>query len=596
MSNYINAHISSIEKMRCSMNYLIESIFWPFVVLIACHFGFKFIFSYFLSTKALVKGVEFKDYLRAIKEGRFRDRFFLGVSSRQMDFLTRDIYSNPGVASIGMPGSGKTFNLNTLITTEQCSNGDKTYYIMLDASVKRMGDYNYLEGLDNVSFGLGSVPKIIPALDFAYGELMARGEILNKIKASDTRDYNHVVKDYYDKLLKVSDLGEFIKSLSSEQKEIYLYLFKYDIFEIGDLSQKIVRCIENGEEISNIRDFKINRPKELAQIRLVFEEWHTFPQHPAVDFETNKKTIDSVAYKLDQIARVGRSNGVMLMLATQKGSWSEIPSDLKNGLSSIFCGFISEGSAASAVGLEEATNIAQEAKGRCKIKGNDGGIDDIQFPMLGKDPEEYKRSAKKLVDEFKKDFNAKIFTFTHKEVKGVLSQEGNIGLVKNYPLEKLVNSLKLLSKDELEIVLRRFLKEFDFTIEELNESMEKASELDSIALRGEDQKRFALKVIYPTRYGSDEGFNEDNFLKDMAILELEKVLLIDFSSNHQAKAFVRSTGGFYVSVSDLKKTANVLAQRKSLEKEGKWDQMYENLVFNNEVVGSSDSQNPDYSY
>ncbi|MCP4914520.1 MAG: hypothetical protein GY909_15500 [Oligoflexia bacterium] len=578
------------------MNYLIESIFWPFVVLIACHFGFKFIFSYFLSTKALVKGVEFKDYLRAIKEGRFRDRFFLGVSSRQMDFLTRDIYSNPGVASIGMPGSGKTFNLNTLITTEQCSNGDKTYYIMLDASVKRMGDYNYLEGLDNVSFGLGSVPKIIPALDFAYGELMARGEILNKIKASDTRDYNHVVKDYYDKLLKVSDLGEFIKSLSSEQKEIYLYLFKYDIFEIGDLSQKIVRCIENGEEISNIRDFKINRPKELAQIRLVFEEWHTFPQHPAVDFETNKKTIDSVAYKLDQIARVGRSNGVMLMLATQKGSWSEIPSDLKNGLSSIFCGFISEGSAASAVGLEEATNIAQEAKGRCKIKGNDGGIDDIQFPMLGKDPEEYKRSAKKLVDEFKKDFNAKIFTFTHKEVKGVLSQEGNIGLVKNYPLEKLVNSLKLLSKDELEIVLRRFLKEFDFTIEELNESMEKASELDSIALRGEDQKRFALKVIYPTRYGSDEGFNEDNFLKDMAILELEKVLLIDFSSNHQAKAFVRSTGGFYVSVSDLKKTANVLAQRKSLEKEGKWDQMYENLVFNNEVVGSSDSQNPDYSY
>ena len=456
-----------------------------------------------------------KSYIQAIESGRFRDKVVFGISDEERGFHVLDPVKQPGALYCGGMGSGKSIAMRFTVGTHIASNSENTFYILVD-TLKGMTDYTMLFQDETDDFGniikknkykknvvaaVNDSSKIVPVIDMIHAECMARKEEFSRVGANNIYSYDKIMKE---------------------------------------------KATEAGEEHPG-----------LARVMVCIEEFHAIPNSPQVKFPTRVDQQGSIANKLKELMRVGRSYGIGFMFATQRAISEDVPSQLKPGLSMMMAFRMNNPGEASAMNLPHAQEIGVKQRGRCAYE--DGFI---QYPYIDD------KVLQVLLDRYYKPLKAKLLKYQPEDYHKALGGEGNDGMVWIKPFADIV---KFASQYDLKTIAKRILKEFKIETElQLNQ----AYVADMIGTKYDD--KYAIRLINDRSQGSKKEI--EALQKGAEILGCNKVLIIvsDISNPPGVSNFERdkSDDKIVLDNDDLIQLANMLDSRSELEEKGKFHELY----------------------
>jgi len=310
-------------------------------------------------------------YIRDFKEGAFKDLFVLGISeTNQGSWLKKNFTKEPNALYVGSMGSGKSVAASFTTLTWMLGNNDKTMLFVID-TLKGANDYQALFPLPNVYEVLSSEEKVHRVIDLVYDEMMRRKELFNELKAESI--------DVYEK-----------KAKRAKWKK-----------------QKIARII------------------------MLFEEFHTIP--PAINYDKDYKKLNTTAKKFHEIMKVGRSLGIWVIACTQKGTSSDVPTEIVNNFTQKQIFKVNQVEATFLLNNVAPAKLKSSQKGRCYT---DYGA--VQFPYIPINTQKY------LIEEYVKNnpFNADCAYITGREmVESYLLGESTEEIYKFKKLSDLVDGI-----------------------------------------------------------------------------------------------------------------------------------------------------------
>lgn len=537
-----------------------------------------------------IEEVNFDTFLEKVNSGEFKRRLCMGVSDKTQGLFSVDLTQSPGCVTIGGQGSGKTTTLKSMLLTHYISNASNTLYLIIDASGKGAGDFSNMFHLPNVATAINDIKKLVPAISMVYNEMEKRELAFRKLGSLDNwiikkenenipiddpnRDskiqtppevklpasvlkYEEVYGDYYSRLLSILKDGKMLE----EDVNFIEWLYDVDPLYLGVEFCKKLETFRNNPSLSHGIDLPV-KPREVAFVLVIFEEFHVVCPHKDIDFLENKDTEGTIAYQLKRIARFGRSYGISLFVSTQRATYTEIPKDLEAGMSNALAHRMKSAADASAYSLEHASQIKSTEAGR---SAHETGF--MQAPYF---PD---KTQKKLMEMYRKDFDSILFGNTIEEYKKVLSYEGSDGLIETSDYSFLVLNSKLFDRNK---ILNRFFKIFDF---EITKERYPSTEISAVFTRG--GKRYALYVS-PQKsrslsYGQDKSF--DNFKNEINIVtKVDGVIVISFESLSSDQVnFAKQNNGYALDKEDLLKIGRIIDAKEESAKLGIFEDLYNQI-------------------
>ena len=456
-----------------------------------------------------------KSYVRAVESGKFRDKVVFGISDQERGFHSLDPVKQPGALYCGGMGSGKSIAMRFTVGTHLATNSENTFYILVD-TLKGMTDYvmlfkdktddfgNVLEEnpfKKNVVAAVNDSSKIVPVIDMVHAECMDRKEEFSRVGANNIYSYDKIMKE---------------------------------------------KAAESGEEFNG-----------LARIMVCIEEFHAIPNSPQVKFAMRVDQQGSVASKLKELMRVGRSYGIIFMFATQRATSEDVPSQLKPGLSMMMAFRMNNPGEASAMNLPHAQDIGVKQRGRCAYE--DGFI---QYPYIDD------KALEELLKRYYKPLKAKLLKYQPEDYHNALGGEGNDGMVWIKPFADIV---KFASQYELKTIAKRLLREFKIETELQSNP---AYVADMIGTKYDD--KYAIRLINNREQGNRKEI--ESLQKGAEILGCNKLLVIvsEISMPSGVSNLERSKDENIIILEndDLIQIANMLDSKKELEEKGKFHELY----------------------
>lgn len=456
-----------------------------------------------------------KSYVKAIESGRFKDKIVFGISDEERGFHSLDPVKQPGALYCGGMGSGKSIAMRFSVGTHIAVNSENTFYILVD-TLKGMTDYTMLFKDDTDDFGniikenpykknvvaaVNDTSKIVPVVDMIHAECMSRKEEFSRVGANNIYSYDRIMQE---------------------------------------------KAEESGENFDG-----------LARMMICIEEFHAIPNSPQVKFAMRVDQQGSIANKLKELMRVGRSYGIFFMFATQRATSEDVPSQLKPGLSMMMAFRMNNPGEASAMNLPHAQEIGVKQRGRCAYE--DGFI---QYPYIDD------KVLDVMLKKYYKPLKAKLLKYKSEDYHEALGGEGNDGMVWIKPFKDII---KFASQYDIKTITRRLLKEFKIEVE-LQEN--EAYVADMIGTKYDD--RYAIRLINTREQGSKKEI--EALQKGAEILGCNKILVIvsDISPPSGVSNLDRAQGddSIILDNDDLIQIANMLDSRTELEEKGKFHELY----------------------
>lgn len=509
--------------------------------------------------------IKFEDLLKIIDSGEAEYKYFFGIGNG--GFIFKDPVDNPGLLTIGGQGSGKSTFLKGLCAFMNASFGNRAFFQYCDFTNKGMGDYKMLyKNRANSSKALFEIEKIIPVMDMANEEIERRGQAFKDMDgANNIYQYNRYGKIKHKKYCGIYEKikNRSVNNLSSEDREFLKKIGELNLLRMTDIQNKAVLKIATTTNLSDVSDQTIAEAQPDKEFHgaafyfLVFEEFHKVPESDEVRFMDNKNTPGTVANKMFNIARTGRSFGMSILAATQSAKVTEFPTDLKIGIQNIFAHKTSDSYASGGVDLPaEPSSIS--ISGRAVSK--DGFS---QFPLLSDE------DIEKLVDMYPVNkLDGYLFGPQVEDYHKALDGSGAEGMILSYDFRKIIDNYQTFSKS-LDVIVRRLLNSFGFEYEGLPKGA--VTELKGIASK--EGKRFA--VFYQDFQGGRRGWGNEisdkkleSFKSDFEILNCESLISIAFGESSTLARFCKSNGGIYLDIEDLRNSASVVDNWQSLEASG----------------------------
>jgi hypothetical protein len=464
----------------------------------------------FLSPTQKVEG-DLNSYIKALESGKFKDKVVFGISDSEKGFHYLDPVMQPGALFCGGMGSGKSIAMRFTVATHIATNSENTFYILVD-TLKGMNDYVQLFKDETDDFGniikenpykrnvvaaINDSAKIVPVIDMVYEECMARKEEFSNVGANNIYSYDSIMKD-------------------------------------------------------KDKDFK-----GIARMMICIEEFHAIPNSPQVRFAMKVDQQGSIASKLKELMRVGRSYGICFMFATQRATSEDVPSQLKPGLSMMMAFRMNNPGEASSMNLPHAQEIGVKQRGRCAYE--DGFI---QYPYISDDILEI------MLKKYYKPLIAKLLKGQPEDYHKALAGEGNDGMVWIKPYKDII---KFSNQYDIKTIATRLLKDFNIEVEiQPNETFV----ADMIGTKYDD--KYAIRLINNREQGSKKEV--EALIRGAEVLKCNKILVIvseisppmgvnSLEKNSEVDAVVLDND-------DLIQIANMLDNRAVLEKEGKFHEFY----------------------
>lgn len=338
---------------------------------------------------------DLSSYINALNDGMFKDKLFYGISQRERGFALLNPFTDPGALYVGKMGSGKSIAMKTTLFTHLLANSENTLYLLYD-DLKGMGDYKiFFPLLKNCAYAINDKEKIISLIEMLHAEIMERKKIFN-----DNGNSNGVL-------------------------EFESFMRKKDPNFIG-----------------------------VARIILCIEEFHSVTNNEKIKFAYRSETEGTVAFKLREIMKIGRSYGVTLLAATQKANGDDFPSTLKSGISMMNAFKVSNGGDVSFMGgdLASAADLPANTPGRC-LGNNEFG--EIQYPYIPDD------IALLMIKDYVKPLKANLYKFQLKDYQTAFSGAGNDGMVDVLSFETVIMNYEQYNFNK---ITEKFLKAFDFNL------------------------------------------------------------------------------------------------------------------------------------
>lgn len=561
-----------------------------------------------------VDNISLDDYLEKIKLGTWKRKMFLGVSGK--GWLLKDPVLNPGILCLGEMGSGKTTTIKGVCLTSLLSTGDRAWMPFFDASDKNGLDYSvFFDYPKNTCYATGSIEKIIPFLDLHYKELKARGQALKDMGAADIYKYEELYeyrkrrflylkdkalkdptlsflnmtttnKEFHEYIVKnykpnynvekfnAGDNGA-VKEMQTQYKmdmsdAVFLrYLGKCNILRMGEeFNRALIELSEKKQDPSYIKLLEYNKVfKGVAQIYTLFEEFHTIPASPQVAYDDNKSVYGSAAYQLYQISRTGRSLGMTMFIATQRATWTELPNDVRSGITNVLCHKVTDPNAVGGYDLARAAEI--KVQGRA-LTTTDGFI---QYPYFDD------KTMIQLMEKHLLPNEGELFSSSMEDWHRVLGQEGSGGMIKSYPLDSIVKNYRVFY-DEASGVNRvpeitdRILNLFEF---KTSTNKIKGVKIEGIAER--DGKKYGvITIVIAKRSGDDisDSFME-NIENEKELLNLDGIIIFIYGESRRFSRGGDSETNIIIEIEDLMSISETFEARKELEEVGFWSKKYQSL-------------------
>lgn len=300
----------------------------------------------------------------------------------------------------------------------------------------------------------------------------------------------------------------------------------------------------------------------LARIMVCMEEFHSVPVANEVKYHMNVDRPGTVAAMLKELMRVGRSYGICLLAATQRATSDDFPSSLKPGITQLMAFKVNNPGDATAINLAHAADIRSEQRGRCAYEG---GF--IQFPFLDTP------DCEKLLERNYKPLKAKLLRHSVEKYQEAFAGEGNAGMTKVEPIKSLLENLNSF---KVEDVASRILESFDF---ETSSQGNSAYVANLIAHR--DGKKYGVYLVQSPDQSSAKAL--DALKKGLKHLDCDAVVIINFgkammSGGGGVDGVVKEVGGYAIDGEDIGRIAQVLDNKDRLEREGKYEQLYNELA------------------
>lgn len=463
----------------------------------------------FLAPTAKEEG-DLRSYLKRIQSNSFEDRVVYGISDDKRGFLSLDPVKQPGALYCGGMGSGKSVAMRFTVATHMANNSKNTFYILVDP-LKGMTDYAML----------------------FKDEVDSNGK-----KIADNPYKSNVVAA-------IDDVAKFIPVIEMVHKEAMARKEKFS--EIG---------------APNIYDYEKKTGEKIARIMVCIEEFHAIPNANEVKFTMKQDQPGTVANKLKELMRIGRSYGIFFMLATQRATSEDVPSQIKPGLSMLMCFKMNQPGEASALNLAHAIDIGVEQRGRCAYE--DGFI---QYPYLSDD------AMQQVLDQYYKPLEAKMFSYCAEDFHKALGGEGSEGMVQVKDLREIVEQA---AQYKFQDIVERFLKEFKFEFEDQKNDAFKA---ELVATK--EGVRYAVKLIKDRNDGSDKEIKALG--KGASSLNCSKIIIMGLEGNMStiSRAAKDITQGredieevILIDKEDFRQMAAVLENKAELEQKGQYRDMY----------------------
>lgn len=328
-------------------------------------------------------------------------------------------------------------------------------------------------------------------------------------------------------------------------------------------------CMTRKEEFSrvnakNIYDYEdIMKKKDsnfsgLARIIIAMEEFHSVPNAEQIKYHMNSDRIGSPAEMLKTLLRIGRSYGITLLAATQRATSDDFPSSLKPGITQLMAFRVNNPGDATAINLPAAADILMSQRGRCVYES---GF--IQFPYLDDD------ASSKLLKKYYKPLKAKLLKFSVEKYHEAFSGEGNQGMVQVKTLKSLIENYQSF---KVEDIITRILEAFDFKVTPQTNT---ALPVNLIAQR--DDLKYAVLITAGRGSVSEKGIS--SFKEGAKILECNRMIAISMDGpiSSSVNTAVNSLKGYALDNEDLQQIARVLDNKTSLEREGKFEVLYEKI-------------------
>lgn len=459
---------------------------------------------------------DFSSYLKKLENGEFKDKIVFGISDKIRTFFMLDPVKQPGALFCGGMGSGKSIAMRFSVSTFLAANSKNSFIILIDPA-KGMTDYKLLfkDPVDgkgnvigvnkfkkNVVAGLDDVGKFVSLIDMLDVEIKERQKRFTKLGASNIFDYEEKVR---------------------EAEPEY---------------------------------------KGLARIMVAIEEFHEIPNHEYIKFHMKYDQNGTIASKFRRIMRIGRSYGVFFMLATQKATSDDVPSQIKPGLSLLMAFRVNQPGEAGALNLPHASDIGLSQRGRCAYE--DGFM---QYPYL-KD-----EAIIKMLDKYYQPLESELMTYQPEDYQKAFAGDGSSGMVNVKPLNELVD---LYQQYDPKDIIKRFMESFNFNLEKQETD---AYIADYIATKY--GKRYSLRIITNREQGGDKEIKA--LIKGAEILKCDGLIIMGFDSMmssiaSRAKSNAKNIEVIVVDKDDMKQMGFVLDDKNELISKGKFNEMYLELA------------------
>lgn len=284
-----------------------------------------------------------KDYEKKIQDKSFKGLVTYGVKDDGL-YLTRDPFDQPGSLFVGSMGSGKSVSGFFTAMTHRLANSENSLYFFVDT--------------------------LTNAMDF-------------KLLWDDTLGYN-----------KTNTIGV----IKTDEKVVELIDFLY--------KEAMARqsLLSKGGFIS-LKDYNLNN-KPVAECHVFIENFHSIPNSPLIKFSMTHDINNSTAFKLKTLHKIGRSCGIFFNYLSQRATYDDIPSSIKQGLSNMMCFKMNNLGDAVAMNLSHAQEISADQRGRCAYEA---GF--LQFPFLSQE------MAEELIGKYDKPLSSKLLTSKISELK-----------------------------------------------------------------------------------------------------------------------------------------------------------------------------------
>lgn len=439
---------------------------------------------------------DLESYIKALEKGRFVDRLCFGISDKKRGFYTLDPVQQPGSLFCGGMGSGKSVSMRFTAATHMASNSKNTFYVFMDA-LKGMNDYRMLfdnsvvDTSSGVAYGLDDVSKIVPLIDMVHAESMARKDEFSRLGATNIYDYD-----------------------------------------------KKMRKVDPNH-------------KDIARIVIFIEEFHAIPNSQYVKFSMLVDRPDSIAAKLKELMRVGRSYGIFFNFATQRATYDDVPGQIKPGITTMLCFKMNNPGDAAAMNLAHAQEISVEQRGRCAYE--DGFI---QFPYLSDE------ALAELLKKYYQPFDGSMLKYSTEQFRTALLEDGTSGMVKVKPLSEVI---KNWNSFEFKDIVTRVLSIFGYTVEAQTNP---AYQAELIAHK--KNKRFAVKLAKENKDISAPKII-DSLKNGAKALHADGIFIF---SGENVRVNASDSSIKIIDFDDLMQIGNIFDNKAKLEKEDNYREMY----------------------